>query len=90
MEKEASKAQASAQDSKEQIRRLAELITLFSRCRQERKVKDCEKCGLLHHDCQLKAQHGEYRTIERGGEVDILDAYPLLPTDVIEELGLRR
>ena len=70
--------------------RLAELITLFSRCRQKRKVRNCEECGLLHpdfRDCPLKAQHDEYRDIELSGKVELKEAYPLLPADVLQELN---
>ena len=72
--------------------RLAELITLFSRCRQKREVRNCEECGLLHpdfRDCPLKAQHDEYRDIELSGKVELKDAYPFLPADVLQELNIR-
>lgn len=73
----------------EAIKRLAELITLFSRCRQNLKVKDCEECGLLHHnfaDCPLKAQHKEYQ-VANVVNIDFEEVKRLLPTDVFKELG---
>lgn len=75
---------ATEQDTK----RVAELITEFSRCRQGRKVKDCEECGLLYHnfaDCPLKPQHDEYSGFEMSGFIDIKEAEALLPDDVREE-----
>jgi len=78
------------EDKKEEAtKRVAELITEFSRCRQERKVRDCEECGLLYHnfaDCPLKPQHDEYRGFEMSGLVDIKEAESLLPPEVAEEL----
>lgn len=82
------------EDKKEEAKwearkRVVELITEFSRCRQERKVRDCEECGLLHHnfaDCPLKPQHDEYCGFEMSGLVDIKEAQSLLTPEVAEEL----
>ncbi len=74
---------------REATKRVAELITEFSRCRQERKVRDCEECGLLYHnfaDCPLKPEHDEYSGFEMSGLVDIKEAESLLPPEVAEEL----
>lgn len=74
---------------REATKRVAELITEFSRCRQERKVRDCEECGLLYHnfaDCPLKPQHDEYRAFEIS-VADIKEAESLLPPEVAEELS---
>lgn len=74
---------------REATKRVAELITEFSRCRQKRKVRDCEECGLLYHnfaDCPLKPQHDEYRGFEISGLVDIKEAESLLPPKVAQEL----
>ena len=74
----------------EATKRVAELITEFSRCRQGRKVHDCEECGLLYHnfaDCPLKPQHDEYEAFETSHLVDIKEAESLLPPDVAEELN---
>ena len=86
------------EDKKEEAKwearkRVAELITEFSRCRQERKVRDCEECGLLYHnfaDCPLKPQHDEYRGFEMSGLVDIKEAESILPPEVAEELGRKQ
>lgn len=78
---------------REAIKRVAELITEFSRCRQKRKVRVCEDCGLLYHnfaDCPLKPQHDEYRDFEMSGLVDIKETKSLLPPEVAEELGSKQ
>ncbi len=83
------------EDKKEEVKReatkrVAELITLFSRCRYDRKVRDCEECGLLYHnfaDCPLYPQHVEYDSFEKSGLVDINEAESLLPPEIAGELN---
>lgn len=69
-------------------KRVAELITLFSRCRQAKEVRNCFVCKLSKGKfkaCPFKDEHDEYL-----GYINIVDMYKvdkLLPIDVINELS---
>lgn len=68
--------------------RLAELITLFSRCRQRNNFIECSSSGGLCFLCRYSNEHSEYWGLLEVpiflSGVDVI--MPLLPDDVIREL----
>ena len=74
-------------DFKEGVERLADLTTLFSRCRQALEVEHC-----LCKPCRYKKQHDEYFVILKDHHEIFNRGSPeinkLLPPDVIAELNL--
>lgn len=75
---------AKMMDFKEGVQRLAELTTLFSRCRREIEVEYC-LCEL----CRYHKEHDEYSVILEDSEIfnkGNPEVNKLLPPDVLEEL----